>query len=212
MLPYNIQEAVAHICKTDAKMLALVKQVGAFTLDYVPILSPFESLAESIVYQQISGKAAATIHARFLDIFPEKAHPSPQDILATDETILRAAGISGNKTKALYSLAEKTIEGVVPLQMDDLAPLNDEEIVAKLTQVRGIGQWTVEMMLMFNLGRPDVFPATDYGVQNGYRLWYEQEELPKPKFLLAYAEGFKPYRTVAAWYLWRAVDLAKNKA
>lgn len=209
-LPYDSNEAILHLSQADAKMAALVAKVGNFDLQYLPILSPFESLVESIIYQQISGKAASTIHQRFLALFPEKAHPSPQDILESDDKILRTAGISANKAKALTSLAEKTLEGLVPQTLSELERLSDAQIKANLTQIRGIGIWTVEMMLIFNLGRPDVFPATDFGVQNGYRIWYETDELPKPKFLAQFAERFQPFRSVAAWYLWRAVDLAKS--
>jgi DNA-3-methyladenine glycosylase II len=193
--------------------------------------SPFEALLESIVYQQLHGKAAATIHARLIAGFQPDAvlsivggrpaarsiHPSPQQILDAPTPQLRAAGLSANKTLALRDLAAKTLDGTVPT-LARIRRMSDGAIIDHLTQVRGIGRWTVEMFLIFRLGRPDVLPTSDYGVRKGFALTFQGLKpatkvtpglLPTPADMERRAKKWQPYRSVASWYLWRACDLAK---
>src|SRR5579863_4842651 len=215
-LPFDPAEAVAHLKASDAKLGALIDRVGAFTLRLDPLPSPFESLLESILYQQLHGKAAATIHRRVREIYG--GDPAPQALLDTPDERLRAAGVSMNKIKALRDLATRTLDGTVPSHAA-IVMMSDADIVERLTEVRGIGPWTVEMLLIFRLGRPDVLPVTDYGVRKGYALTFQRvpksrplkaEDLPKPDVLFRRGQRWKPYRSVASWYLWRACDLARG--
>ena len=214
--PFDREEAVAHLRAADAKLAALIDRAGPFTMKLDGAASPFESLLESILYQQLHGKAAATIHRRVRECF--HGDPTPQALLDTPEEILRGCGVSGNKIKALRDLSAKTIDGTVPAHKAILK-MSDEEIVKRLTEVRGIGPWTVEMLLIFRLGRPDVLPVTDYGVRKGFALTFqrlpksraiEAADLPKPEVMQRRAKRWAPYRSVASWYMWRACDLEKN--
>jgi 3-methyladenine DNA glycosylase/8-oxoguanine DNA glycosylase len=162
---------------------------------------------ESIVYQQLTGRAASTIFNRVLALFRPRRVPRPQDLVEIPEEKLRAAGLSRAKTLALKDLAAKALDGTVPASARELEKLSDAEIVARLTAVRGIGPWTVEMLLIFRLARPDVLPATDYGVRKGFARIQGAKELPSAKELLAYGERWRPYRSIASWYLWRVLDL-----
>ncbi len=175
--------------------------------EIVPSLSvrPFEALAESIAYQQLSGKAAATIWGRVRALFPKGKRLDPALVVKMPDRKLRAAGLSRAKVAALKDLAAKTLEGVVPTARA-LAKMSDEEIIERLVQVRGIGRWTVEMLLLFDLGRPDVWPIHDYGVQKGFAKTFGKRKIPTPKQLLKHGEKWRPYRSVAAWYFWRALD------
>ena len=206
-LPYDPVEAVRALGAADRKLGKLMERVGPFRLRPSKLESPFEALAGSIVYQQLNGRAAATILGRVVALYAPRKFPRPQDVLKTDDKDLRAAGLSGSKTAALKDLAAKTLEGVVPASASALASLSDAEIIERLTAVRGIGPWTVEMMLLFRLARPDVLPITDYGVRKGFALLRGLPDLPSPKELLAYGERWRPYRSVASWYLWRILDL-----
>jgi len=215
-LPFNPAEAIAHLRARDQKLAALIDRVGAFTLRLDASPSPFESLVESILYQQLHGKAAATIHRRVRDYF--SGDPTPQQLLSTPDEPLRAAGVSFNKIKALRDLAARTLDGTVPAHAAILK-MSDADIVERLTAVRGIGSWTVEMLLIFRLGRPDVLPVTDYGVRKGYALTFqrvprsrplEAADLPKPDVVFRRGLRWAPFRSVASWYLWRACDLARN--
>ena len=217
-LPFDAEEAVAHLRAKDAKLGDLIDRAGAFTLKLDPLPSPFESLLESILYQQLHGKAAATIHRRVREHFG--GDPAPQLLIDTPDEILRAAGVSGNKIRALKDLAVRTLDGTVPTHAA-IGKMTDAEIVERLTAVRGIGPWTVEMLLIFRMGRPDVFPVTDYGVRKGFALTFQRipktrplaaEDLPKPEILLKRGKRWAPFRSVASWYLWRACDLAKGTA
>jgi DNA-3-methyladenine glycosylase II len=172
--------------------------------------SPFQALLRAIVYQQLSGKAAATIFGRVKALYPGRHGLRPAAILETPDEVLRAAGMSRAKTAAVKDLAAKTLDGTVPA-VAKLHRMDDAEILSRLVGVRGIGPWTVEMLLMFRLGRPDVLPVSDLGVRRGFMLTYETGEMPHAKHLLDHAECWRPYRSVASWYLWRAVDL-HNKA
>jgi DNA-3-methyladenine glycosylase II len=205
MLPFDPSEAIAHLSEVDPILGAWIAKAGAFDLTLKPSASPWEGLTESIVYQQLSGKAAATIYGRFRALFADTAHPTPAQVLAFPDEILRSVGLSQNKMLAIKDLAQKTAAGIVP-SMEDIHQMNDEDIKAALTQVRGIGEWTVEMLLMFNLGRPNVLPIHDLGVRKGFMLTYGLNELPKPKSLAEFGEKWRPFRSVASWYLWRATD------
>jgi DNA-3-methyladenine glycosylase II len=203
---------VALLSKADPVMAGLIEAVGPYTLEPDARCPPFKALARAITYQQLNGTAARTIFARFIASCADGApFPRPEAVVATPAAKLRAAGLSYAKIAALKDLATKTLEGVVPTRAR-LARLSDEEVIERLTQVRGIGRWTVEMMLMFQLGRPDILPVDDFGVRNGFRLAYALRKMPEPRVLARYGECWKPYRTAAAWYLWRAVDLSRNGA
>ena len=214
-LPFDAAEALAHLKERDPKLGKLIDAVGEFGLRLDAAPSPFESLLESILYQQLHGKAAATIHRRVREYFG--GDPAPQAMIDTPDEILRAAGVSGNKIKAMKDLAAKTLDGTVPSHAA-IKKMPDADIVERLTEVRGIGPWTVEMLLIFRMGRPDVLPVTDYGVRKGYALTFMRvpktrplaaEDLPKPDVVFKRGMRWKPFRSVASWYLWRACDLAK---
>jgi DNA-3-methyladenine glycosylase II len=222
--PYNVEEAVSALCAADAKLAKLIERTGPCTLRIAGQQSPFEALTESIIYQQLNGKAAATIHARVIASFGEVCglgvHPEPQHLLDCPTPQLRAAGLSHNKTLALRDLAAKTLDGTVPT-LAKIRRMPDEAIIEHLTEVRGIGKWTVEMMLMFRLGRPNVLPTSDYGIRKGFALTYEglkpetkvtPDLLARPEAMERRAKKWAPWRSVASWYLWRACDLAKLKA
>ena len=199
-------EAIAHLSQADKTLARLIKKVGPCRLEPQTKRAPFQALVRSVTFQQLNGKAAETILGRVLALYPAKKFPSPEDLLATPDEKLRAAGLSRNKTAAVKDIAAKTIAGVVP-DSRTIKKLSNEEILERLTSVRGVGPWTVEMLLMFTLGREDVFPVTDFGVRKGFALTYGLKELPSPKELLAHGEKWRPHRTTASWYLWRAVDL-----
>jgi len=217
-LSFDVDEALAHLIANDTKLGALIERAGPFTLRLDPSPSPFESLLESILYQQLHGKAAATIHRRVKEYYG--GAPEPRLLLETPDEVLRAAGVSFNKIKALKDLAARTLDGTVPGHAA-IKKMSDAEIVERLTEVRGIGPWTVEMLLIFRLGRPDVLPATDYGVRKGFALTFlkapktrplDAKDLPRPEIVLKRGKQWTPFRSVASWYLWRACDLAKNTA
>jgi len=205
-LPFDPEEAARVLSASDRKLARLIERVGPFRMRPEAVQSPFEALAESIVYQQLTGKAAATILGRVVALFRPRRFPRPQDLIEARDALLREAGLSRNKTAALKDLAAKTLDGTVP-PLAKLKQLSDTEIIERLTAVRGVGPWTVEMLLIFRLARPDVLPATDYGVRKGFAKLRGLRELPAPKELLEYGERWRPYRSVASWYLWRALDL-----
>jgi len=201
---------VKHLSKVDRILGGLIRVAGPYRLAPEPDCQPFQVLAQAIAHQQLNGTAANTILKRFVTSVGDGAFPTPQMVLAAPVETLRAAGFSFSKIASLKDLAANTVAGVVP-DCQTLMQLTDSEIIARLTQVRGIGRWTVEMLLMFQLGRPDVLPVDDFGVRNGFRLAYGLRKMPAPKALAAYGERWGPYRTAAAWYLWRAVELERNK-
>jgi len=202
---YDPRQAVEYLCSADAILAALIEHAGPFAMQIRHMHNPFEALARNIVYQQLHGNAAAAIHGRVLALFG-KNRLYPQDILEASEETLRGAGVSGAKLAALKDLAAKTLEGTVPA-LARLKRMDDEEIIGRLIQVRGVGRWTVEMLLMFRLGRPDVLPVGDYAVRKGFSLVYGLKDLPKPKDLGHYGERWRPFRSVASWYMWRANEL-----
>lgn len=198
-----------HFAACDPVMAQLLRAAGPYRLVPQTAQPPFEALARAITHQQLNGVAAERILGRFIALFDGAAFPAPHAVLARPDHELRAVGLSFAKIASLKDLADKTASGVVP-DGAALARLADAEIVERLTRVRGIGRWTVEMMLMFQLGRPDVLPVDDFGVRNGFRLAYGLRGMPTPRALAAWGERWAPYRTAAAWYLWRAVDLARE--
>jgi DNA-3-methyladenine glycosylase II len=211
-LTYDPDEALAVLLRADRSLAKLVRKAGPFTLRPAKMASPFASLLRAIVSQQLSGKAATTIFNRVAALLPNPTHPSPEAVAGVDDASLRAAGLSQNKLLSIRDLAAKTLDGTVP-SLQKLRKLPDDEIIERLTQVRGIGVWTVEMLLMFRLGRPDVFPVDDLGVRRGVMLTYGHAEMPKPKSpeLAAIGERWRPYRSVASWYMWRACEVLVDK-
>ena len=191
-------------------MRRLIRTHGPCALSPELKRSPFESLVRAVAHQQLNGTAAETILRRFCALFPRKRFPTAQHLANVDDDALRACGFSRAKIKALRDIAAKTLDGTVPTSRA-IRAMPDEEIIARLVQVRGVGRWTVEMLLIFKLGRPDVLPIDDFGVRNGYRIAFGLAEMPKPKELLALGERWRPHATTAAWYLWRAADAAKEK-
>jgi DNA-3-methyladenine glycosylase II len=222
-LPYDAEAAVAALSAADPKLAKLIQRAGPFTLRLPAKQSPFEALVRSIVFQQLNGKAAASIHARFIAGFGDLCglgkHPSPQHLLDCPNEQLRAAGLSKNKMLALRDLAARTLDGTVP-PLATIQKMSDEDIIEHLIQVRGIGRWTVEMILMFRLGRPDVLPISDYGVRKGFALTFlglkptqklTHDLLPTREQMERRAKKWTPWRSVASWYMWRACDLAAGK-
>jgi O-6-methylguanine DNA methyltransferase len=197
--------ALAHLRASDPTLAGVIDTIGPFRMQLRPAPSVFAALARAIVYQQLNGKAAAAIFARLSALFP-RGRPTAERLLRIPEEGLRGAGLSRSKLLSLRDLAQKAEDGGIPT-FDEIQRMADEAIIERLSAVRGIGRWTAEMLLMFLLGRPDVLPVDDYGVRNGFAIAYDRE-LPSPKELAAYGERWKPYRTVASWYLWRMVERA----
>ena len=205
-LGYDPELACYYLAQADPKLGNLMQRAGPFTMRPQPTVSLFAALARSIVYQQLTGKAAATILGRVVQIFGRRGFPTPRDILDVAPERLRAAGLSAAKAAALKDLAQKTLDGTVP-SLAKIRRMDDGEIIDTLTLVRGIGPWTVEMLLIFRLGRPDVLPLTDLGVRRGFGLMFSRGRLPDSEAMLRRAAKWRPYRSVASWYLWRALEL-----
>lgn len=201
-----MKKALLHLSKVDPKLGAWIGKVGAYRIEISETKSAYAAFARSIVYQQLNGKAAATIWQRLMDLYPGDPELSPSKVVLTTVERLRSAGLSGAKTKALLDLSEKTLAKTLP-DFPEIQVLGDEEILKAYTEVRGIGPWTVEMFLIFRLGRQDILPATDYGIRQGFKKVYGKRGLPEPKAILRYGEIWKPYRTVASWFLWRTLDV-----
>ncbi|MGH8659391.1 MAG: methylated-DNA--[protein]-cysteine S-methyltransferase [Gammaproteobacteria bacterium] len=207
---FDPRVAVEHVRASDALLARVIDSVGPFRMQLNKTPSLFVALVEAIVYQQLTGKAAATIYARVCALFPRAHHgPTAELILRCSDDKLRAAGLSGAKALALRDLARRTASGEIPA-LAEVHGMQDEAIVERLTEVRGIGRWTVEMLLMFRLGRPDVLPADDYAIRKGFAIAFKKRELPTRQDLEKRGARWQPYRTVASWYLWRAVELAKK--
>ena len=202
---FDAGEAVSHLRGRDAKLALLIDRVGTFRLKLDPVATPFAALSESILYQQITGRAAETIAGRFRDRLGNGRFPPPERVLEAPDPVLREVGISRPKVAALRDLAAKTLDGTVP-SMRRLGSMNDEEVVERLTVVRGIGRWTAEMFLIFRLGRPDVLPIDDYGVRKGFQRTFRTRGIPEPKSVARRGERWRPFRTVASWYLWRSLE------
>lgn len=205
-LPFDWKQAVAHVAAADPHIARVIQACGESRLEPRRVGTPFHSLARAIIYQQLSGKAANTIHNRLLDLFARR-RLTPESLLKLSPARLRAAGVSANKQKALKDLARKTRDGLVP-GFAELGRLDDEAIIERLTQVHGIGRWTVEMLLMFDLGRPDVLPLADLGVRKGLAIAHGMKSLPAPVTMQRKAAPWAPFRTVGSWYCWRACELS----
>ncbi|HEY4901509.1 MAG TPA: DNA-3-methyladenine glycosylase [Terriglobales bacterium] len=220
MMPKKLDhtEAIAHLSRVDRKLARIIAKSGPCGLQPERMQSIFEALLESIIYQQLNGKVAATITGRVKALFPENTHslrtrrglvagfPTPEQVLSAKPELLRSAGLSQAKMLAIRDLAAKTLDGTVPTTRE-AHRMSDDELVERLTSVRGIGRWTVEMLLIFRLGRPDVLAVDDYGIRKGFAKMQRMAELPKPKELLAYGERWRPHRSVASWYMWRAAEM-----
>ncbi len=186
----------------------LIKKIGSCSLEPQRARQPFESLVRAVAHQQIHGKAAEAILGRFVALYPGK-FPKPEAILDTETTTLRGCGFSASKITAIYDIAAHTRAGAVP-SLARIRKMPDDEIIGRLVQIRGVGRWTVEMLLIFQLGRPDILPVDDFGVRNGFRIAYKLDSMPKPRVVLEHGARWRPYRTIASWYLWRAADVSKN--
>jgi len=191
-------------------MKLLVSRCGPIDISPEKRPDAYRALIRAVVYQQLTGKAAATILKRMLDLFPgckpDGKFPTPDQILVMPAEKFRSSGLSGGKTRAIQDIARKKQAGLIPGPAAILK-MTDDEIIERLTEIHGVGRWTVEMFLIFTLGRADVFPIGDYGVRKGYAKAFGKKTLPEPKTLGRFAERWTPYRTAAAWYFWRAVDL-----
>ncbi len=213
-MPEVIQAGLGHreraLSACDPVMARLIAAVGPCRWEPKLEIPPFETLARAIAHQQLNGIAAESIFARFKALYLPAAFPEPAALLATPEAALRGTGLSFAKIRAMRDLAEKVADGVVP-STEQLHALESEAIIERITQVRGIGRWTVEMLLIFQLGRPDVLPVDDFGVCNGFRLVYGLKGMPRPRALAEFGARWAPHRSLAAWYLWRAVELARAK-
>ena len=206
-LPFDLIAAQQSLAACDPRLKALIDEMIPFEIDISEAQSPYEALLESIAYQSISGKAAATIYGRVKAHGSNGRAPTPQEMLRLPPRKLRKAGLSGAKVLAMKDLAKKTVDGIVPT-LEQAQQMSDEELVERLVSVRGIGTWTVEMFLIFRLGRPDVLPIDDLGVKKGWSVAYGKKHMPRPAELLAFGERWRPYRTVASWYMWRAFERA----
>jgi DNA-3-methyladenine glycosylase II len=207
-ISFDTDKAACSLSRRDPVLRRLIKRVGPCTLSPAWEREPYEALVRAIAYQQLHGTAAAKILGRFIALVPDDVFPSPASVLRLSEESMRAAGLSGNKILAIKDIARHADDGKLPDRSGAVA-LSDDELIARLVAIRGVGRWTVEMMLISTLGRLDVLPVDDYGVRMGYKIAAKLEDAPKPKQLAEIGRAWSPYRSVAAWYFWRAVDLAK---
>lgn len=201
--------AVAHLAALDTDWTSLIARIGRCGLQPKREREPYEALIRAVAYQQLHARAAEAILNRFLALYPDASFPSPTNILATHENILRACGFSAAKVMTIRGIAEGTLDGVVPVRSVALA-MTDEELISRLVSLRGIGRWTVEMFLIFTLERPDVLPTGDFGVREGWRVMKSLSKQPLPKELSKIGLAWSPYRSTATWYLWQAADEFKR--
>ncbi len=201
-VPYA-RSARLHLSKNDPVMAGIIAEVG--TLGIIPRIERFQALARTIIFQQLAGPAANAIYNRFVGLFPGPGFPSAEQVLAKSDTELRGVGLSEKKALYIKDLAAHIKDG--KLNFHRFHRMEDAEIIADLTRVKGIGVWTAEIFMMFNLGRPDIMPADDLGVQNAVKRYYRMRKRPNRKRLLKLAERWRPYRSAAAWYLWRSLDI-----
>lgn len=202
--PVDAAHVMRELSRADRLLAKVIREVGSFPTKKRKSQQPFVSLLQAIVYQQLAGKAAATILGRVQALCTGEL-PTPEEVLRLDDSTLRGAGLSRQKIAAVKDLAAKTLDGTVP-PLAKLRRMSEEEIHQRLTQVRGIGEWSVQMFLMSRLGRPDVLPIHDLGIRKGFQIVYGHKEVPKPKMILEHGERWRPYRSIASWYLWRAAD------
>src|SRR5579872_750580 len=210
-LTFDVFAAVDHVRRADPALGRVVDAVGAFRIELLETPNVFGALSRAIVYQQLHDKAAATIFGRVQALFPKSAGgPTARQILGAPEDKLRGAGLSRSKLLSLRDLAQHAEEGRIPT-LAQVRKMEDEAIIEHLTQVRGIGRWTAQMLLIFRLGRPDVLPIDDYGIRKGFGVAFRKRDLPSPRDVEKRGDRWRPYRTVASWYLWRAADRAKAR-
>ncbi len=202
-------EGVRHLSK-DPRFAELIKRVGAPRLSIQRQRSPYEALIRAIAHQQLHGRAAEAILARFDLLFPNDGFPAPEAVMATAESALRGCGFSAGKITAIRDICAKALDGTVPTRRQSHG-LSDAALIERLTTIRGVGRWTVEMLLIFTLGRPDVLPVDDYGVREGYRVLHGLDAQPKPKALAEIGIPWAPHRSLATWYLYRAADEARGQ-
>ena len=203
--PFNPALALAHLRAADPTLGALIDRIGAYAIELHAAKSLFEALLRSIIYQQLHGRAAATIHGRVLALLAAHGGPVPEAIDRVTDAELRTAGLSRAKLSAIRDLAEKCKLGIVP-ELDESRQMSDEELVARLTEVKGIGPWTVHMLLIFTLARPDVMPTGDFAIRLAFKRLYGKRRDPSPELILRATRSWSPYRSVASWYLWRSLD------
>jgi len=206
LTPETIELAVRHLRIADSVLDQLIERVGPCRFASSSRTSPFQALLHAVAHQQLHGAAAQAILRRFLALYPGCEFPSAEAVAVTPDRKLRAAGFSRGKIRCIRDLTAKTLAGVVPAR-PVIQRLDDEAVVQRLTAVHGVGRWTVEMLLMSNLGRPDVLPVDDYGIRAGFRIAYGMKSMPKPVTVRRRGERWRPYRTIASWYLWRATEL-----
>ena len=210
--PFDVDAAIEHLRASDRSLARLIDRVGPFRMELKGATSLFDVLAEAIVYQQLHARAAASIHARVRALIPRtRGLAAARALSLVSDDALRGAGLSRSKLLALRDLAAKTLDGHVPT-LAKARRMDDEAIIEHLTEVRGIGRWTVQMLLMFRLGRPDVLPVGDYGIRKAFGIAFRKSEMPLPADVEKRAERWRPYRSVASWYLWRATDVVPAKA
>lgn len=202
------RDGVLHL-SSDARFATLIRQVGPPRLRIDRRQPPYEALMRAIAHQQLHGRAAQAILTRFIALYPGCRFPMPQQVLDTEEAILRGCGFSAAKIASLRDICAKALSGTVPTRRES-ARMTDEALIERLTTIRGVGRWTVEMLLIFTLGRPDVLPVDDFGVREGYRLVFGLDAQPRPRALAEIGLAWAPYRSLAAWYLWRAAEAARN--
>ncbi|MFZ3199724.1 MAG: hypothetical protein WA175_01095 [Candidatus Acidiferrales bacterium] len=210
-LPFDHKAAIEHLSKVDRRLARVIAKSTEFGLKIDGAQTPYESLLQAITHQSIAGKAARVIFGRIRTLGANGRAPTPEELLRVRKPKLRKIGLSFAKIAAVRDLARKTLDGVVPT-LEDAEKMSDQELIDRLISVRGIGAWTVEMFLIFRLGRPDVLPIHDYGVQKGFALTYRKKTIPKPRELAQFGERWRPWRTVASWYMWRAVEHAGKSA
>ena len=202
-------EALRFLRRSDPVMAQLIRQAGPFSVNPERGVGPYEALVQAVAHQQLTGKAARTILSRFYALYGADCCPEPARLVDTPDEALRGCGFSRAKAASLKDIAARTLDGTIPPRRA-LARMRNETIIERLVEARGVGRWTVEMFLMFTLGRPDVLPVDDYGIRLGYKIAYGKRTLPKPKSLAKFGERWAPYRTTASWYLWRAVDMHRK--
>jgi DNA-3-methyladenine glycosylase II len=195
-----MRKAINHLKKSDPVLAAIIERIGPFRMQYGE--PTFHTLAESILYQQLNGKAAATIFNRFTALAGDPL--TPQGILKLSDAQMRGVGLSRQKTAYLRDLSEKTKAGL--LEFERMTDTSDDEVIAHLTRVKGVGVWTAQMFLMFTLQRPDILPTGDYGIQAAIKKYYKKRKWPKPAVMLKIAKPWVPYRSIASWYLWKSLD------
>ena len=197
----NINKGLKHLKQKDEKMGRLIAEFEK--PKFKKNTNYFEALVRAIVYQQLSGKAAATIYVRFKSLFSNDRYPSPSIVIEKSHEELRSVGLSNQKVSYIYNIANAFKAGIVP---NDIETISDDEVIECLTTIKGVGPWTAQMFLMFTLNRPDVLPVTDLGIQKGFQLFFQLDKLPNPDQMIEKAEPWVPYRTLASWYLWRLVE------